>query len=133
MKIQEIFKGKKDEINLSIKPSIKGEAFGDIKNIPSEISFSQDAYWLITNENRIEIEGITKKDNQELERVAQNNSIIVIIQLKKQRVEVKAKLLIDIIHLTEGLEIGLDDIIIDDINKRFSRKIAQKKTYRLAN
>ena len=36
MKTHNIFKGKKDEINLSVKPSIEGESFKDYKNTSAE-------------------------------------------------------------------------------------------------
>ena len=127
MKIYNIFKGKKDEINLRIKPSIKGESFKDNKDTSVEINYSQGAYWLIVDEDRIEVEGVTAKDKSELERIAQSNSINLLIQSKGSKAEIKSKLLTDIITLPEGMEIGLTDIIIDDINKRFSRKRAQKK------
>ncbi len=127
MKIQQIFKGKKDEINLSIKPSIKGESFKKLNNILVEITFSQDAYWLIINKNRIEVEGATAKDSTELDRIAQNSSINLLVTSVKSKAEIKSKLLTGIVSLPEGLEIGLTDIIIDDINKRYSRKRAQQK------
>jgi hypothetical protein len=127
MKIQDIFKGKKDEINLTIKPSLKGESFNDNMNISVEINYSQDAYWLIIDKKRIEVEGLTPKDNAELDRVANSNNISLLVNSTKSKAEIKSKLLTDIITLPEGMEVGLTDIIIDDINKRFSRKRAQKK------
>jgi hypothetical protein len=127
MKIHNIFKGKKDEISFSVKPSIKGESFKNNKNTSVEINFSQDAYWLLIDETRTEIDGLTAKDNKELERIAQSNNITLLVISKASKAEIKSKLLTDIITLPEGIEIGLNDIIIDDINKRFSRKRAQKK------
>jgi hypothetical protein len=127
MKIQQIFKGKKDEINLSIKPSISGESFKDYKNTPVEINYLQDAYWLLIGEERIEIEGVDTKSNTELDRIAQNSSINILVTSTESKAEIKSKLLTGIVSLPEGLEIGLTDIIIDDINKRYSRKRAQQK------
>lgn len=127
MKIQHIFKGKKDEISLSIKPSIKGESFKDYKNASIEINYLQDAYWLLIDKDRIEVEGLTAKDNSELERIAQSNSINLLIISKDAKAEIKSKLLTDIINLPEGIEIGLTDIIIDDIEKRFSKARQFKK------
>lgn len=127
MKIDNIFKGKKDEINLSIKPSIKGEFFEDNKNISVEINYSQDAYWLKTDKERIEVEGVTSKDKAELDVISQSNSINLLVISQDWKAEIKSKLLTDIITLPEGMEIGLTDIIIDDINKRYSRNRAQQK------
>lgn len=127
MKIQDLFKGKKDELDLSIKPSIKGESFSNRNNISVEINYSQNVYWLLIDNVRIEIEGITSKDTAELDRIAHSNSINLLVASKNDKAEIKSKLLTDIITLSEGIEIGLTDIIIDDINKRYSRKRAQKK------
>lgn len=121
MKIQDIFKGKKDEINLSIKPSIEGESFKDYKNISAVINYSQDTYWLQIDEYRIEIEGLTVKDNSELERITQSNSINLLVISKNSKAEIKSKLLTSIVSIPEGIEIGLTDIIIDDIEKKFSK------------
>jgi len=121
MKIDNIFKGKKDEINFSIKPSISGESFNDYKNRSVEINYSQDAYWLLIDKDRIEVEGLSAKDNAELERIAQSNSINLLVISRNFKAEIKSKLLTDIITIPEGIEIGLTDIIIDDIEKRFSK------------
>jgi hypothetical protein len=128
MKVQDIFTGRKDEINLRIKPSIKNESFNQYKNIEVKLSFLQDTYWLIIENNyRIEVEGISAEDNSQLERVTANNSVSILLTSKGRKAELKAKLLTGEILLPEGLEIGLTDLIIDDINKRFSKKRAQKK------
>ncbi len=127
MKLHNVFKGKKDEINLSVKPSIKGESFKENKNTSVEIKYTQDAYWLIIDKDRIEIEGFTAQDSKELERIAHSNSITLLVISKASKAEIKSKLLTDIITLPEGIDIGFNDIIIDDINKRFSRNRAQKK------
>ena len=127
MKMQHIFKGKKDEINLSIKPSIIGESFKDNKNLSVNIKYSQDAYWLLIDKDRTEVEGITAKDKAELERIAQSNSITILVTSKSSKAEIKSKLLTDIITLPKGVEIGLTDIIIDDIEKRFNKARQFKK------
>ena len=79
MKLDNVFKGKKDEINLSVKPSIKGESFKENKNTSVEIKYTQDAYWLIIDKDRIEIEGFTAQDSKELERIAHSNSITLLV------------------------------------------------------
>ncbi|MFD1292615.1 DEAD/DEAH box helicase [Lutibacter holmesii] len=127
MKIHNIFKGKKDEINLNIKPLITGESFKYNKNTPVEINYSQDAYWLVVDKDRIEVEGITAEDNKELERIAHSNKITLLVTSKSNKAEIKAKLLTNIISLDEGLEICLTDIIIDDIENRFKQVRQFKK------
>ena len=127
MKIQDIFKGKKDEINVRLKPSIKGELFTKKNNLSVQIKYSQDTYWLFLDKDRFEVEGLTSKDNNELERIASSNSINLLATSQGTKAEIKSKLLTDTINLQEGIEIGLTDIIIDDINKRYSRKRNGKK------
>jgi MoxR-like ATPase len=122
MRIQDIFKGKKDEISLRIKPSIKGELFAKTSSLPLEFKYLQDAYWLISGQEQIEVEGLTSKDNKELERIASSNSLNLLVTSQGTKAEVKSKLLTDTISLKDVIEIGLTDIIIDDINKRYSRK-----------
>jgi len=53
MKIQDIFKGRKDEINLRLKPTIKGESFTKENNLTVVIKYSQNTYWLISGQERI--------------------------------------------------------------------------------
>ncbi|WBX68210.1 AAA domain-containing protein [Tenacibaculum dicentrarchi] len=128
MKIEDIFQGKKEEIKLNLKPSIKGEKFTLKDNTSIIISFSQDVYWLVyDNNDRIEVKGITPKDDKELDRITTNKSINLLITAKHNKAEIKVKLLDNIINLTEGIEIGLTDIIISDIDKRYSRKRGRKK------
>jgi len=127
MKIQHIFKGKKDEINLSIKPSIKNELFKLNKGIEIKLKYSQECYWLVIDKDRIEVEGLNANDNSELERIAQNNCISFLVESKDKKAEIKSKLLTGVIPLPEGIEIGLTDIIIDDIEKRFSKTRQFKK------
>lgn len=126
MKIQDIFRGKKEEINFTITPSIKTETFKKLKDVEVRITFSQDAFWLVHEEDRIEIEGVTVKDNSDLEKVAQSNCITYLVETKENKADIKAKLLVDIISVV-NIEFGLTDIIIDGINKRYSRKRGQLK------
>ncbi|QCE42403.1 DEAD/DEAH box helicase [Psychroserpens sp. NJDZ02] len=127
MRIQDIFKGKKEEINLRLKPSIKSESFTKNNNLSVKIKYSQNTYWLFLNEDRFEVEGLTSKDNKELERIASSNSLNLLITSQGTKAEIKSKLLTDTINLPDGIEIGLTDIIIDDINKRHSKKRKGKK------
>jgi hypothetical protein len=127
MKFQDIFKGKKDEINFTVKPSINDESFKPIKSVEVALKYSQDSYWLVYDQERIEVEGINAEDNSQLDRVANSNGISYLVEAKNKKAEIKSKLLTGIIPLPEGIEIGLTDIIIDDINKRYSRNRAQKK------
>lgn len=127
MNTQDIFKGKKDEISLRIKPSIQGESFKKFEDESINISYSQDAYWLISGEDRIEVEGVNPKDHSELDRIAYNNCINILVDFSKLKITLKAKLFTSIIPLPEGMEIGLTDIIIDDIDKRYSKNRNSKK------
>lgn len=127
MKIQHIFKGKKDEINLIVRPSLINETFKQNKGVEVDLKYTQDAYWLISENERIEIEGLSAKDKSELERVAQNNSISYLVEAKNDKAEIKSKLFTEVIQISEGIEIGLTDIIIEDIEKRFSKNIQSNK------
>jgi hypothetical protein len=127
MKTQDIFKGKKDEVTLRLKPSIKGESFTKNNNLPVKIKYSQDTYWLFLDQERVEVEGVTSKDNKELERIASGNSLNLLVTSQGTKAEIKSKLLTDTINLQDGIEIGLTDIIIQDIDKRYSKKRNRKK------
>jgi hypothetical protein len=127
MKFEDIFKGKKNELSFSIKPKISKEEFSEMNNEIVEIKFSQDSYWLVNHKHRAEIEGITSIDSAELDRIVNQNCISLLVVSKKNKADIKSILLTNIINAVEVLEIGLTDIIIDDINKRYSQHRAQKK------
>lgn len=127
MKIGEVFKGSKSEINLDIKPAIKGELFKSFALQFVEVTYSQNAYWLVTNGDRTEVEGLTPKDNDKLDGIAQGKSITIAIESIGSEASLKSKLLSGIISIPEGIEIGLTDIIIDDLEKRFFNKIRKRK------
>lgn len=119
MKTREIFKGKKDEISCTIEPSIAGEMFSNMYEKSVQISYSQDTYWLEDEKGRIEVKGNTSQDISELSRIAENENISLIIKGVGSKAEIKSKLLTGVIIIPDAIEIGINDIIVDDIDKRF--------------
>lgn len=128
MKLQDIFTGKNSEISLKIKPSIKNEKFPKEFNKEVNITFSQDSYWLVYSEQiRFEIEGTTDADKANLDRVISEQCITLLIKSKSGVAELKSKLFTSKIPIPEKLEFGFGDIIVDDIDKRFSRQIGNQR------
>ncbi|HHH52959.1 MAG TPA: hypothetical protein ENK91_04820, partial [Bacteroidetes bacterium] len=127
MKLKDIFTGIESEISLKIKPSIKDEEFNKEYNKYVQITFSQDVYWLVLSEKeRFEIEGITDSDKSNLDRISSEHSLILLIKSEDKKAELKAKIFTSRIPINEKLEIGFADIIVDDIDRRFSRQVGNK-------
>ncbi len=126
MKIADIFRGQKDEISITINPAIENEKFNSDNYI--DVKYSQDTYWLLSNDNnRIEIAGVNPQDKKELDRIINKHFVLYITNKETKKIELKVKLFTNSIISKESIEIGLTDIIIDDINKRYSRKRQQQK------
>ena len=127
MRLEDIFTGSDSEISIKVKPSIKYEKFNKEYNKYVQITFSQDVFWLVlSEEKRIEIEGLTDSDKSNLDRISSEQSLILLIKSEEKKAELKAKKFTSRIPINEKLEIGFTDIIIDDIDKRFSRLVGNK-------
>ena len=125
MKIEDIFTGNKHEITLRIKPAIKQDDFQTIDLSEVRVSYTHKMYWLVdSKENRIEIEGIGPEDNANLDLVTSEQSISMVVENNKNnKLTLKTRLFNEKITLTENIEIGYGDNILDDIDKRFSRHL----------
>ena len=127
MKLEDIFTGIESEISLKVKPSIQDEEFNKEYNKYVQITFLQDVYWLVlSKKERFEIEGITDSDKSNLDRVSSEQTLILLIKAEDKKAELKVKIFTSKIPITENLEIGFGDIIVDDIDKRFSRQIGNQ-------
>lgn len=128
MIIQDLFTGKKDEISIRIKPSISGETFPKVYNVEVRVTYKQDAYWLVyENNQRVEAIGITPEDRSNLDRITTDICITLLVKSENTKAEIKARLFTNRIPITDGIEIGFGDIIVDDIDKRFSRQKGARK------
>jgi hypothetical protein len=127
MKLEDIFTGDNGEITIRVKPSISDEKFSKIYNKKVQITFSQDSYWLtLSEQERFEIEGIADADNSKLDKVSFSQSLFFLIKAEDKKAEIKVKTFTSKIPISEKLEIGFGDIIVDDIDKRFSRQLQNK-------
>jgi superfamily I DNA and/or RNA helicase len=124
MKIEDLFTGNKSEINLRIKPAIKSETFQDLDILEIHITYYSDRYWITDkNKNRIEILGIGPDDQANLDLVVSEQTIIFVLKKDEKKLALTVRLFNEKITLTEPIEIGFGDIILDDIDKRFSRQV----------
>ena len=124
MKIEDLFTGNKNEINLRIKPDIKSETFQGLDISEVQITYYNDRYWITdTNQNRIEISGVSPDDKANIDLVISEQSIFYIFKKDDKKLHLKVRLFHEKITLTEPIEIGFGDIILDDIDKRFSRQV----------
>ena len=127
MKLQDIFTGDNSEISIKVKPSIKDEKFNKEYNKYVQITFSQEVYWLVLSEKeRYEVEGVTDSDKSNLDRISSEQSLVLLIKSEDKKAELKAKKFTSRIPINEKLEIGFADIIVDDIDKRFSRQVGNR-------
>lgn len=127
MKLEDIFTGDESEISIRVKPSLSDEKFSKIYNKKVQVTFSQDSYWLVLSEQeRFEIEGVADADNSKLDRVSSLQSLFFLIKAEDKKAEIKVKTFTSKIPISEKLEIGFGDIILDDIDKRFSRQLQNK-------
>lgn len=125
MNVQDLFTGNKNEITLRIKPAIKKESFQQLDLSEVRVSYTHKMYWLVdSKENRIEIEGIGPEDNANLDLVTSEQSISIVVEdNKNSRLTLKTRLFNEKITFVDNIEIGYGDIILDDIDKRFSRHL----------
>ena len=124
MKIEDLFTGNKSEINLRIKPAIKSETFQSLDISDVQITYYSDRYWITdTNQNRIEILGVGPDDQANIDLVVSAQSILFIFKKDEKKLYLKVRLFNEKITLAEPIEIGFGDIILDDIDKRFSRQV----------
>lgn len=124
MKIEDLFTGKKSEINLRIKPAIKSEIFKDLDILDVQITYSSDRYWISgTNQNRVEILGIGPDDQANLDLVVSSQVILLIFSQDEKKISLQVRLFNEKITIHESMEIGFGDIILDDIDKKHSRQV----------
>ncbi len=124
MKIEDLFTGNKSEINLRIKPAIKSEIFKDLDISEVQITYYSDRYWITdTHQNRIEILGIGPDDQANLDLVVSEQTIVFVLKKDEKKLALIVRLFNEKITLAEPIEIGFGDIILDDIEKRFSRQV----------
>jgi DNA polymerase III delta prime subunit len=121
MKLKDLFTGSKNEITIRVKPAIKQENFTKIDPSEVRISYSNNIYWLVDDKkDRIEIEGIGPEDKANLDLVISEQSISIVIEKKDHKLVLKTRLFNEKI-IIDKIEIGYGDIILDDIDKRFSK------------
>ena len=125
MIIEDLFTGNKNEITIRVKPAINKEDFKQLDLSEVRVSFSHNMYWLVDAlENRMEIEGIGPEDNANLDLVTSEQSITIVIEDKgNSKLTLKTRLFNEKITLVDKIEIGYGDIILDDIDKRFSKHL----------
>lgn len=123
MIIEDLFTGSKNEITIRIKPALNNDNFAQLDLSEVRVSFSHNRYWLVdARENRIEIQGIGPADNANLDLVTTEQSLVIIMEVKEnKKITLKTRLFNEKITLVDEIEIGYGDIILDDIDKRFSR------------
>lgn len=123
MKIQDVFSGTKDEISIKVKVVLLNEFLKKTCNAEVNITYSNETYWLVYDDGeRFEITGVSVKDNSELDSICVNNSLVLLVETRGNKAEIKARLFTNKISIPSKIEIGFPDIILDDIDKRFSRQ-----------
>ncbi len=130
MKIKDLFTGNKSEISVRVKPAIKNEVFKEEYSKEVVLTFSKDAYWLIdSNHNRTEIEGVTSIENSSLDRITSAQSVTLLIKSSKNMAELKSRLFTSKMPISDSIEIGFGDNIVEILDKRFSRQINKKQKH----